>query len=637
MPNSQERLPAICGRRAQPVRYVAAINEISFLAWAGGEEGCLNPFVTERGPELKRILVRAAVLASERLLEELPSVRLVSPEPAIHVVANPEIPGDEAAAERFRLSQFEAWDMLSGRSAPELGGRAEYLDILGVNFYEHNQWVREGPRLTRADRRYRPFRSILKEIWDRYRRPLFVSETGTEDDRRVAWFEYVCDEVAAAIANGVPVAGICLYPVLNHPGWDNDRHCANGLFDYPDEYGRREIHWPLAQAITRLSGSRPAGSDAHLMKDVICLSHLRWGFVFQRPQHLMKRFATQNRVFFWEEPVREDGAPHLRSYVCPETGVRVCTPVVPPHTDYPAQIELQKRFLKSLLQEERISDYLLWYYTPMALDFSRDSASSATVYDCMDELSGFAGAPPALRANERALFQKADLVFTGGASLFESKRLQHESVHLFPSSVDVRHFEQARTAQDDPPDQAAIGKPRLGYAGVIDERMDLELIRSVAAARPEWQLILLGPVVKIDPATLPQAPNIHYLGIKQYKELPRYLAGWQVGMLPFALNDATRYISPTKTPEYLAAGLRVISTPIRDVVSPYGDLGLAGIARTPDDFVQVAGELLEDPRRDAFLAKADAFLARNSWDDVWSGMNRLIAEAVEKSKEMANV
>jgi hypothetical protein len=247
--------------RGAPIRYVAAVNEISYLAWAGGEEGSIEPCAKNRGPELKRSLVRSAALASRVLLDELPAVRLVAPEPVIHVVANPLFEGDEVAAAAFRRAQFEAWDMLSGRTVPELGGRPEYLDILGVNFYEHNQWVREGERLSRQENRYRPFREMLSEVWERYRRPLFVSETGTEDERRADWFDYICNEVAASMASGVPVKGICLYPILNHPGWEDDRRCCNGLLDYPDESGNREVHVPLAEAISRQK-HRFAGSNS---------------------------------------------------------------------------------------------------------------------------------------------------------------------------------------------------------------------------------------------------------------------------------------------------------------------------------------------------------------------------------------
>jgi UDP-galactopyranose mutase len=245
----------------------------------------------------------------------------------------------------------------------------------------------------------------------------------------------------------------------------------------------------------------------------------------------------------------------------------------------------------------------------------------------MDELSAFRGAPIEMRNYESNLFQHADLVFTGGASLFKSKRTQHHSVHCFPSSIDFPHFASARTVNDDPEDQSNIPQPRIGYAGVIDERLDIDLLREVAEAAPDWHFVLLGPVVKIDPATLPSAPNIHYLGMKSYSDLPRYFSGWRIGMLPFALNEATRFISPTKTPEYLAAGLRVISTPISDVVNPYGHLGLVSIAATPREFISIANSVLESPCTREHR-KVDEYLAQSSWDRTWSQMNNLISDAI---------
>ncbi len=350
----------------------------------------------------------------------------------------------------------------------------------------------------------------------------------------------------------------------------------------------------------------------------------------------MSRFAKQGRVFFFEEPVFENSEAFLRSAVCPKTGVTVVTPVLPRGLRRDEIVDYQRQFLNLLVSDNQIRDYIAWYYTPMAREFSLDLRPAATVYDCMDELSCFAGAPPEMRSNELSLFQNADLVFTGGASLFESKRKQHPSVHLFPSSVDVPHFARARTFEREPEDQAGLPGPRLGYAGVIDERMDLELIRHIAAARPEWQLVLLGPVAKIDPASLPSAKNIHYLGMKQYADLPAYFSGWQIGMLPFALNDSTRFISPTKTPEYLAAGMQVVSTPIRDVVSPYGERKLAGIARDPDEFVRLAESFIACPPDGGFRARVNEFLAKSSWDKTWNAMNQLVSR-VSSSTEAASV
>ena len=255
-------------RRPDRCRMIVPVNEISFLSWAGADVASINPYTTGRGSELKHNLVRAAVAASEILLNELPGVRLISPEPVIHIVGNPAIEGDDVEAESYSLSQFQAWDMLSGRLAPELGGRPEYLDILGLNFYERNEWVHNDTKaLSRNDPRYKHFRHIVQEVWSRYARPMFVSETGTEDGARAEWFNYVCDETAAALEMGLPVHGICLYPIVNHPGWEDDRHCHNGLFDYPDAAGIRNTHWPLAHSVRsqqqRFQGSNSATHESY--------------------------------------------------------------------------------------------------------------------------------------------------------------------------------------------------------------------------------------------------------------------------------------------------------------------------------------------------------------------------------------
>jgi UDP-galactopyranose mutase len=253
----------------------------------------------------------------------------------------------------------------------------------------------------------------------------------------------------------------------------------------------------------------------------------------------------------------------------------------------------------------------------------------ATVYDCMDQLSAFQAAPPELLLREAELFQRADLVFTGGHTLYEAKRSQHPHVYAFPSAVDVEHFAQARLAQEDPIDQAGLPRPRLGFCGVLDERLDTDLVAAVADMRPKWQIVLVGPVAKIDPATLPSRPNIHYLGAKTYAELPAYLAGWDVALIPFARNESTRFISPTKTPEYLAAGRPVVSTSIRDVVRPYRDERLARIADTAEDFVAAVEAAMRDDA-DSRQRRVDRFLAEISWDKTWSAMDELVREAIAR-------
>jgi UDP-galactopyranose mutase len=358
--------------------------------------------------------------------------------------------------------------------------------------------------------------------------------------------------------------------------------------------------------------------------DLVCLSHLRWDFVFQRPQHLLTRCARGRRVFFVEEPVYGDG---LRLDVSErEGGVRVVVPHLPEQARGDGE-GLQRTLLDQLFAEHGIRDHVLWYYTPMPAAWTRHLTPLAVVYDCMDELSAFKGAPPELREREAELFRRADLVFTGGRSLYEVKREQHPDVHAFPSSIDRAHFAQAREISADPPDQAHIPHPRLGFFGVVDERLDIELLDAVAAARPLWQFVIIGPVVKIAPETLPARPNIHYLGAKQYRELPSYIAGWDVATLLFAMNDSTRFISPTKTPEYLAAGKPVVSTPIRDVVRPYGESGLVHIAATPDEFVAAAEAALSEDGA-ARVRAADEFLSQTSWDETWSRMWGLVERVI---------
>jgi glycosyltransferase involved in cell wall biosynthesis len=362
--------------------------------------------------------------------------------------------------------------------------------------------------------------------------------------------------------------------------------------------------------------------------DVVCLSHLRWSFVFQRPQHLLSRCARERRVYFVEEPIF-DGGPARLEVNKSEEGVHV---VVPHLSDEEANVDdVQARLLREFLTRERVNDYVLWYYTPMAMAIAKELKPAAVVYDCMDQLSAFKNAPATLVERERQLFKIADVVFTGGVSLYEAKRREHSNVRAFPSSVDVAHFKKARYERSEPEDQRAIPGPRLGFFGVLDERMDLDLLSGVAAARPDWHLVLLGPVVKIDEADLPRAPNIHYLGMKSYSELPRYIAGWSVALLPFARNESTEFISPTKTPEYLAAGKPVVSTSIRDVVRPYQELELVRIADSTAAFVQACEEAMQESARHR-LIKADAFLSRQSWDRTWREMRACVDEVLDAKR-----
>jgi len=363
---------------------------------------------------------------------------------------------------------------------------------------------------------------------------------------------------------------------------------------------------------------------------LICFSHLRWNFVFQRPQHLMSRFALAHRVIYWEEPefAPADCEPALGVRACAETGVVVVTPSLPEQMPEDARQASLKRLLDEFLADE--SGMLVrWYYTPMMLPFSRHIEAACTVYDCMDELANFRFAPANLLSLESELLARADLVFTGGYSLYEAKKDRHPNIHAFPSSVDQPHFRKARGDAAVPPDQQALGSPCLGFFGVVDERMDIDLLAALADAHPEWAIAILGPVVKIDPAELPVRPNLHYLGSRDYGQLPAYLAGWDVALMPFAINEATRFISPTKTPEYLAGGCPVVSTPVTDVVRHYGDLSGVFIADGTDAFITACEQALALAQGSGeWLVEADAKLSHLSWDTTHARMAGLVQEAL---------
>ncbi len=358
---------------------------------------------------------------------------------------------------------------------------------------------------------------------------------------------------------------------------------------------------------------------------LICFSHLRWDFVTQRPQHLMRRFAAERRVFFWEEAIGCDHPlPYLEQHPFPADNVIALRPRVPHWWDRAATETALRGLLDMLVATAIPADPLLWFYTPMMLGFADHLAAEAIVYDCMDELSAFAFADPLLVEREVALLARADVVFTGGHSLYEAKRARHDAVHAFPSAVDVGHFAAARGGVAEPADQAGIPGPKLGFYGVIDERIDLALVDAVAAARPDWQIVMIGPVAKIDPAALPRRANIHWLGARRYEDLPAYLAGWQAALMPFAINAATRFISPTKTPEYLAAGRPVVSTPVTDVIRHYGALDGVAIAADAPAFVAACATALALPPAGAWRDAADDALAACSWDATFAGMQRAL-------------
>jgi UDP-galactopyranose mutase len=351
------------------------------------------------------------------------------------------------------------------------------------------------------------------------------------------------------------------------------------------------------------------------MKTIVVFSHLRWNFVYQRPQHVMSRLSQRWRIVFVEEPIRSEGAPRVETVAVDArvTVLRFHTPVAAPgfHDD---QISLLRPLLASALRELAVGEYGVWFYTPMALPLLSELAPAVIVYDCMDELSAFRNPPRQLLQRESALLRVANVVFTGGPSLYRSKRGHNDNAHCIPSAVDAAHFARAADASQACPTMASLPRPRLGFYGVVDERFDCDLLAGCADLRPAWQFCIVGPVVKIDPAVLPRRPNIHYQGQRGYDELPAVLAAWDVAILPFARNESTRFISPTKTLEYLAADKPVVSTSIADVVELYGS-----VVRTADDaatFVAQCEALLQEApqARAQRVEEARRIVAAASWD-----------------------
>lgn len=381
------------------------------------------------------------------------------------------------------------------------------------------------------------------------------------------------------------------------------------------------------------------------MTALIVFSHLRWGFAYQRPQHLMTALAQHLPVLFVEEPVHTQGPPRLE---CRTLGP--CLQVLVPHTPlrslgfHDDQLPLLRRLLDAHLRRLALDDVSVWFCTPLALPLAAEWRPRVVVYDCMDELSGLQSAPPLLRQREAALLRRADIVLTSGPSLYEAKRALHPNVHYLPSTVDAEHFAPREWRGHDgaqpPPDaeaQAAarlmkpIAQPRLGYFGLIDERIDFELVDALAATRPDWQLVMVGPVVRVDRRSVPRRRNIHWLGQQPYQRLPHLLASWDVALMPFSINDATRFEHPSKALEYMAGEKPVVSTPLPDVVSLYGDL--VRIARRPREFVDACtAALAETPwQRSERLVRTASTVYRTSWKQHARQVRSLLAEHLARS------
>lgn len=620
------------------------INEISFTSWGLSVHmfRCLGMDRPDAGQEGKRQLVRATIAGCQAIWGVDPQARILQCDPLIHVSAPAGHAGWIAQAAAWRESQFEAWDMLCGRREPALGGAPRYLDLIGLNYYHSNQWEC-GSNLRLwwhlGEPRRMPLHQLLLEVGRRYQRPMLLAETSHVGSGRGAWIRDIAAEAMLALQHGADLRGICIYPVIDRPDWEDPAHWhRSGLWEVDIQAKEapgepplpRMLSLPYASALHQAQHLTdhlctifaPGGRKGTGMRTIIVFSHLRWNFVYQRPQQLLSRLAQFYHVVFVEEPVWEEGASRLELST-PAPNVTVCQPRTAVHA--PGFHDDQLAALQPLMSQiTPADDPIVWFYTPMALPLLPALHAGLVVYDCMDELAAFKHAPKQLLQRETALLARADLVFAGGPSLFEAKRQRHPNAHCFASSVDTVHFEQALDRHNGHPAQSEIGRPRLGYYGVIDERFDTSLVAALADADAHWQIVLVGPIVKIDPASLPQRQNIHYLGQQPYQALPHFLAGWDVCLLPFARNEATRYISPTKVLEYMAAELPIVSTSITDVAVPYGEM--VAIADTPEAFVAACAEALAitPGQRAELAARMRAVVAATSWDRTVEQMHQLL-------------
>ncbi len=635
---------------SEPAPIYSPINEISFASWGLSSHTfhCKNMYHEHAGYEGKRQLVRATIAGCEAIWEVNPNARFLHCDPLIHVIAPIDRPDWAAQAASWRESQFEAWDMLCGRRAPELGGDPRYLDLIGANYYHSNQWE-SGTNLRlwwHLDNPHRmPLHQLLVKLYQRYQRPVLLAETSHVGSGRGLWIREIAEETALAMQRGVDFRGIGIYPVIDRPDWEDENFWHHsGLWDVdldgPDKLAR--ILPPIyakalrqAQRLTQNLCSTTAsahGREGIKMQTIIVFCHLRWDFVYQRPQQLLSRLAQHYRIIFIEEPVYSEGKSFLKKSI-PAPNVTVCQPHTPVaavgfHDD---QIPLLKPLLADLMPEGE--DPIVWFYTPMALPLLQQLHPDLVVYDCMDELAAFKNSPKQLLQRESALFNIADLVFAGGPSLYQAKRQRHANAHCFPSSVDIVHFAQALDRNNAHPAHMEIPQPRLGFYGVIDERFDTALIEALADANSHWQIVLVGPIVKIDAASLPQRSNIHYLGQQPYKALPHFLAGWDVCLLPFALNEATRFISPTKILEYMAAELPIVSTAIADVAGPYGEYRRRRAMTSRNSSAACEAALTATPEQRAEqAARMQAIVSATSWEATADKMRALL-EAAARAPE----
>ncbi len=641
------------------------VNEISFLAWAVSGSDMVHPYRPDRadagaaatsvasGYEIKRRLVRMALAAIDAIREVDPRARFLHVEPLVHVVAPAGRPELAALATHVSAYQWQAWDLLCGLREPALGGTPEALDLIGINHYHSSQWeaVREERLLWHLrDARRLPFGELVAACWARYRRPMIVAETSHFGEGRPQWLHEIAAEVERVRGLGLPLQGLCLYPLVDRPDWHDPAHWHDsGLWDVDRRTPalRRVLVPDYAAALAAWQARLPlAVADTVGRPLLLVFSHLRWDFLFQRPQQLLTRLAGRYRVLFVEEPVLlgPDDGPARVDRIARGPDIDVLLPRT--HVDAPgfddAHFAVLQPLLAALLGRpgERERERIAWLCTPLALPLAASLAPDRVVYDCFDELAAFERSPAAMRARDIDLLRDADLVLASGPTLARAKaaRAAGTVVRCVPNGVDATAFgaaaldagsAQANQARLRQPDAAA--GPRLGYCGAVDERLDLALLGALADARRDWQIVVAGPVVKIDPATLPQRPNLHWIGHQPPARLPYLIDAWDVCLMPFVQSPLTRAMNPVKALEYLAAGKPVVSTPVPDIAELHPET--VRIAASVAGFVAACDAALHEPaaERRQRLAAARDTVARASWDDRAAEVAALLGELRDAS------
>jgi beta-glucosidase/6-phospho-beta-glucosidase/beta-galactosidase len=554
-------------------------------------------------------------------------------------------------------------------------------DLLGVDYYPHNEAelfvTADGQIRQRIPERPRGL-EIMADYWERYRLPMMVTETnrsGSEKER-CQWLESTVSDLRRLRQQGIPVIGYTWWPAIDHLDWDGAMLHQTGhihpvgiyrLDRQPDgtlnrlatsvtasyraliEEGdkavgplKENIPSAAARAQEEEPGLEPEPPPAPDGAPIIVHCHLRWEGVWQRPQQFLSRLSRRHRVLFSEGPIllnHEEPPSYRLSEARGHPNVTVLQMFLPASRFQDgAWVDEQRcRLLKEALQGPlagRFDHPVQWFYDPMAVPaFLGRLQEQAVVYDCMDELSQFKFAPPEIVEREKKLLSSADLVFTGGRKLFHSKSRFNPHCHFYGCGVDVAHFSQARRKEEAPPDLAFVPKPVLGYFGVVDERLDYELIARLAEADSDWSVVMIGPLAKVDPAELPRRERLFWLGRREYAQLPLYAGVFDLCLMPFVLNESTEFINPTKALEYMATGRPIVSTAVPDVVSNFNSV--VKIGRSHEQFLELCRQEIKCPDRQS-VARGLEMAAENQWESVISKLEGHLEEALQRTRPSAN-